>query len=275
MEKSKLVSKKAKKLLTKLGCTGALFHILNEEFGYHLTTEVNATMPLCGGIMQQGYQCGMIWGTALGIGAESYHSCKNIDKAICLAINTTSNLLELFLKTAKKINCRDITKCDWTKKSGWIKYFITGKQLTCSRLIGKWAAEAVQSADKILSQNKNNSSQPCISCASEVAEKMGASDEEIVMVAGFAGGIGLSGNACGALSAAIWIKSLAWSRNNPNKFTLQTPETKKILNAFRDETGSVFLCNKITGQYFKSTDEHTKFIKNGGCNKLIDVIAQS
>ena len=39
-----------------------------------------------------------------------------------------------------------------------------------------------------------------ISCASEVAAKMGASDEEMVMVAGFAGGLGLSGNACGALA---------------------------------------------------------------------------
>ena len=33
---------------------------------------------------------------------------------------------------------------------------------------------------------------------------MGGSEEEIAMVAGFAGGLGLSGNGCGALSAAIW-----------------------------------------------------------------------
>ena len=36
-------------------------------------------------------------------------------------------------------------------------------------------------------------------CASVVAGKMGGSEEEMVTAAGLAGGIGLSGNACGAL----------------------------------------------------------------------------
>ena len=47
-----------------------------------------------------------------------------------------------------------------------------------------------------------------MSCASEVVKKMGTSNEEIVMVAGFAGGLGLSGSACGVLSAVISIKTL-------------------------------------------------------------------
>ena len=38
-----------------------------------------------------------------------------------------------------------------------------------------------------------------------LAQKMGASEMHAVMAAGFAGGIGLSGGACGALVAAIWI----------------------------------------------------------------------
>jgi len=42
-----------------------------------------------------------------------------------------------------------------------------------------------------------------MSCASEVVRRMGGRDEERVMVSGFAGGLGLSGNGRGALSAAI------------------------------------------------------------------------
>ena len=34
---------------------------------------------------------------------------------------------------------------------------------------------------------------------------MGATDEQMVTVAGFAGGMGLSGKACGALAAAVWM----------------------------------------------------------------------
>ena len=58
-----------------------------------------------------------------------------------------------------------------------------------------------------LSQPLSNFSQPALSCASEVVKKMGGSNEEIVIAAGFAGGFGLSGNACGALGAAIWMKN--------------------------------------------------------------------
>ena len=54
---------------------------------------------------------------------------------------------------------------------------------------------------------------------------MGGTEEESIMVAGFAGGIGLSGNACGALSAAIWYKMLGWAKNNPDK----SPSMLKIL----------------------------------------------
>ena len=73
---------------------------------------------------------------------------------------------------------------------------------------------------------------------------MGASDEEMVMVAGFAGGIGLSGNACGALGAALWMKTLVRYRNgNPTFFA--SPEAKNTLQAFCGATDSEFLCNKI------------------------------
>ena len=116
-----------------------------------------------------------------------------------------------------------------------------------------------------------------ISCASEVAKKMGASDEEMVMVAGFAGGIGLSGKACGALGAAIWMNTLAWAREQPGKlsYTMINPKAEKTLAAFFDVTDYEFLCDKISGQSFKTIDEHTEFIKNGGCEKLIDTLAQS
>jgi hypothetical protein len=67
---------------------------------------------------------------------------------------------------------------------------------------------------------------------------MGASDEEMVLVAGFAGGMGLSDNACGALGAAIWMNTLAWNREagykkssifSINRGSLQTKEAPRKL----------------------------------------------
>ena len=115
-----------------------------------------------------------------------------------------------------------------------------------------------------------------MSCASEVVKKMGATDEEAVMVAGFAGGIGLSGNACGALSATIWYKMLGWSRRNPGKTPgyFNNQDAKTILRAFYIQTDSEMLCSRICGKQFNSMDEHSEYIRGGGCGKLIDALAK-
>ena len=73
MNESKAIVKDAKKIFMKLGaCSSALFFILNREFGYPLETEARAAESLAGGIMQQGYQCGMLWGAVMAVGVESF-----------------------------------------------------------------------------------------------------------------------------------------------------------------------------------------------------------
>ena len=42
---------------------------------------------------------------------------------------------------------------------------------------------------------------------------------------------------------------------------------------FHTATDSEILCHKITGQYFETISNHTDFIKNGGCDRLICVLA--
>ncbi len=60
---------------------------------------------------------------------------------------------------------------------------------------------------------------------------MGADDEQMAMVAGFAGGLGLSGNACGALAASIWMKNIE-SCKQKKKYTLQDPNAEETLEKF-------------------------------------------
>ncbi len=42
-----------------------------------------------------------------------------------------------------------------------------------------------------------------------------------------------------------------------------------------DATNGEILCQKISGQLFKTVDEHTEFIKNGGCDKLMHVLSHA
>ena len=53
----------AKDVFKKCGtCSRTFAHILNREFGHPKEDEERAMNPLAGGIMNQGHQCGMIWG---------------------------------------------------------------------------------------------------------------------------------------------------------------------------------------------------------------------
>lgn len=256
-------------------CSRAFFYILNREFGHLKKLEERASDSLAGGIMQQGQQCGMLWGASLAAGAEAYRKCENHDLAIATAILATQKIIDSFVDREQTINCREITHCDFSNSLSMAKYFISGRFLHCYNLAQKWAPEAVQSAIEGLSDTQNNNSGTCLSCATEVAKAMGATDEEMIMVAGFAGGLGLSGSGCGALAAAIWIKSLKWCREVPNKTPLNNPYAKETLEMFYKITDSKIMCSQITGKKFKSMEDHSTYIKNSGCQKLIQKLAAS
>lgn len=92
------------------------------------------------------------------------------------------------------------------------------------------------------------------------------------MVAGFAGGLGLSGSACGALSATIWKRMLDWCRENTTKNPpfFNNKVAKKILKTFIKETDKKILCSDICEKKFKDLKDHTEYIRQGGCKKLIN-----
>ncbi|MFC2035747.1 hypothetical protein ACFLUJ_06480 [Chloroflexota bacterium] len=63
----------------------------------------------------------------------------------------------------------------------------------------KYSRVAFSEINTALSEKHIEAPLPPVSCSAMLAQKMGASDMHTVMAAGFAGGIGLSGGACGAL----------------------------------------------------------------------------
>jgi len=262
-------------------CSHAVFHLLNHEFENIKPKEEKASDMLAGGIAQKGHQCGMLWGGALAIGTEAYRKYGNRDMAIATSVNASKLLNDSFQKRTRSANCRDIAKVDWDNKFQFtihmFKTFAQGFVFSpCCNLIVKWTPEAVQAANKGLSEQISYN-QPCISCSTEVVKQMGATEEESIMVAGFAGGIGLSGHACGALGAAIWYKMLTWAKNNPgnSESMFNNPDANKILRTFYIQTDSEMLCKNICNKYFNSIDEHSEYIKSGGCKSLIEALAKS
>jgi hypothetical protein len=265
-----------KKLFLKLGtCSQTLFHILNREFDHPLGLEENAADPLAGGILRQGKQCGMLWGSALAVGAEAYRTSKSQSQAMVTSILATQAIMKSFMSRTQSIDCRDITECDWNNKLSISKYFLTGRFMHCFNLVQDWAPEAIRVAREGLAAQPPEFSEPCRNCASEVAARLGAGDQEIVMVSGLAGGMGLSGGGCGALGAAIWLSTFEWCGRNDPKKAYKNADAKEILEAFLAETEDELLCYKLTGRKFASIEEHSEFIQGGGCAKLIDLLVKA
>ena len=273
---SERVKLKAKRTFIKKGtCSRTFFYILDREFGHPRDEEEKAIDPLAGGILQQGYQCGMLWGASMAVSAEALRKIENPGQATGLAILTTQQVMLSFVNRTESIECEDITQCDFTNKKSFIKYMLKGKFVNCFKLAGKWAPEALDAAYEGLERDQKDLPQQSLSCASEVVRKMGGSEEEMLMVAGFAGGLGLSGSGCGALAATVWKNALIHNRKETGKSANYDPNTDLTLKAFYEETDYEMQCDKICGQRFNSLEEHTEFIKKGGCKKLIAVLANT
>jgi len=273
---SEKVKLKAKRTFMKKGtCSRTFFYLLNREFGHPMDEEEKAIDPLAGGILQQGYQCGMLWGASMAVGAEAFRRNENPELATGMAILATQSLMRSFENRAQSIECVDITELDLTNNKGLLRFMLTGKFVHCFKLTGKWAPEALEAATEGLAPKGQELPVKSLSCASEVIRKMGGSTREMLLVAGFAGGLGLSGSGCGALAAAVWMNALVHNRKTTGKSASFDPATDPTLKVFYEETDYELQCDKICGQRFKTLEEHTEFVKNKGCAKLIDLLARA
>ena len=263
-------------------CSQTFAHLLNREFAVSKDAEIRASDPLAGGLFNTGHQCGMIWGTALAIGTEAYRRHQNLEEATAVAITATQHIIDSFEKRSQTISCREITGCKLDSVYGLVKFMIKIQlkgmmNSTCFNLAEKWAPEAIQTATKDLDNPPIALTQKPLSCASEVVRQMGGSQEEMAMVSGFAGGLGLKGSACGALSAAIWMRTLQWCRANPGKNPpyFNNSSAKRLLAVFKKFTNNEMECSVITNMSFADVNEHTEFIANGGCQELMKTLANT
>lgn len=226
---------------TKGTCSHTFFYLLDRQFGQSLEEYERASDPLAGGILSEGHQCGMLWGAALALGAEAFRREKDPGEATARAMEASRTLVNSFQGRAGCVNCRELTGYTLKRPFDMVR-FVLFKTRYCFDLAEKWTPEALRVAREEFGEGTEVGSpdeagrretvraldgKPCRSCASEVVRQMGGSEQEAVMAAGLAGGIGLSGQACGALGAAVWMKSLRWCREHPGKPSSGNPEAKK------------------------------------------------
>jgi hypothetical protein len=85
----------------------------------------------------------------------------------------------------------------------------------------------------------------------------------------------LSGGACGALGAAIWITGINSLKEEGEKLDYKSPRAEDVIERFLKCTDYEFECSEIVGRRFENIGDHAGYLRDGGCSKIIEVLAAS
>ncbi len=265
---------RAVRTFLKVGtCSEGLFNVVDRAFDNPLELEERASMPFAGGIVQLGHQCGLIWGAAFGAGAQAFRHFGPGPQAETAAVVAAERLVKSFRGRNGHIDCLELIDADWQKPKQVLKYFLKGGPIRCLRMSGRFAPDAFREISTLFSGEEIEAPSPPVSCASQMAQKMGAIEKHIVMAAGLAGGIGLSGSACGALGAAMWITGMKYVQEGKGEIKMKNSWSQKIIGRFLKCTDREFKCFKIVGRIFENVGDHAGYLRDGGCSELIEVLS--
>ena len=239
--------------------------------------EEGAADPLAGGLMQ-GYQCGQLWGAALGAGAQAYRLFGQGPQAETAAVIASQRIIAAFQKRNHEINCLELTGIDLQNAQKqalrtFLKMFVEGKAIGCFSMTASTAHTAFSEINATFSEDHFAAPTAPVSCSALLAKKMGLTDVQVVMAAGFAGGIGLSGGACGALGTAFWALGMKNAQKQVENTAFTIPGTSELIDLFVESSGYEFECARIVGRKFADIHDHASYLHAGGCSKIIETLA--
>jgi hypothetical protein len=252
-------------------------NVVDDSSEAPLALEEHATLPLAGGVEQMGFQRGQLWGAALAAGARAHRLFGVGPQAEATAIIAAQHPARSFRTSYRSINCAEVIDLDWknARARQILGFFLTGGPIRCFSMTAAYARTAIRGIDAIFAGDPPEAPAPPVSCAALLARGMGASEQHAIMAAGLAGGIGLSGGACGALGAAVWLIEMDRVQGGTGKVEFNSPEATEAIDRFVGSTGCEFECSKIAGRVFADVADHAGYLRDGGCAKVIEALAAS
>lgn len=255
-------------------CSDTALYILDRAFGEPMPVEERAIMPMAGGIMQHGYQCGLVWGATLAAGAHAFRTFGPGAHAEARAIGAATRLVSAFRRRNDALDCYDITHLDKSSsKLQMVSYFVVrGGTIGCFRRAGRYAPAAFEQIEAAFSEPDGEPLSLPVSCTGLLARRAGFSERHATMAAGLAGGIGLCGGACGALGTAIWLLAMKSLREGAKKVDYADPQFADAVDVFLHASDFEFACSKVAGRTFDGVKDHAAFVLDGGCSKVLDAL---
>jgi hypothetical protein len=263
------------------GCSGGAIRELNRAFGQAMDAEERAVSPLMGGLKMQGYQCGALWGAALAAGAQAHRVMGPGPQAEAAALYLCQQLASGFLERSGSIDCDDLNDLEMKRMNPmgiFAHFFLKGGTVRCLKLCTGWSKLALETIQEGIEEPASEPPQAPVSCAAELARRVGATEQQVCMAAGLAGGIGLSGDACGALGAAVWLLAMRVSEEHEvaDVWDHEVFESRfeAMMARYLEAAEYNMECNEVVGRRFEDVHDHAVWVQGGGCSAIIDALAE-
>jgi hypothetical protein len=206
----------------------------------------------------------------LAAGAEASRRLGAGSRAESAALAAARRMVDGFREQNGAVDCFDLTDTDFGSKAQTWRFLLSGKAVGCLRLAARWAPVALAAARAGLEAEPASTPPEPVSCAALVARRRGAPERHAVMVAGFAGGLGLRGGACGALAATVWLDAFGGGDHEALE-----ERVGPTVGRFLEASGAGLECAAIVGRVFADAADHAAHLRGGGCARILEVLAGS
>jgi hypothetical protein len=271
-------------------CSEASFTTHNRCAGIEAPLEEESAHLLSGGMMLQGNACGLLSGAVLSAGLQAARRFDDDPTRSAATLHAATRLAEAYPETSGAVDCREITGQSLVTLGQKARYLWEGKGRQCGRLLMKWANRTDALIDEALTEFEGQDPSPtCTNCSVETFRRI-ASDGEMARsgatyVAGLAGGVGLLGRSCAALTVGIIVLTLRHYSSLPSHkrdsqllglfheagFGGFRKRPTALFEEFKREFGSD-LCRDILGREFTNPEDHASFVASGGCRDVIGFV---
>ena len=287
-EEQKLMIKNAKKLLfSTLNCCETQIIPVLETLGIYETDLLLAVTALAGGISNQGSTCGVVLGGAINFALLHLDEALNQGlKGEIILLYNIKDYIKAFKENFNSTLCRDRTELDFNTIKGKLGLLIPQKVKGCVRQT-EFSLQYLLKHEYQTEYDIGNCPSE-LHCAREVLAKIRKNKgignktlEKISVV--FDGGIGLSGNTCGALIGGLMSLGLKFGRKHtiqdarkirnmfkayPKKFTRQA---YKLIREFTAQYQELE-CTLITRKTFKNWCDFQAQRSTSFCNKVVEFV---
>lgn len=301
-EAKKIARKAQATYFTTCACSMTQLKPFQDAFNVVDDEVLKAAVGLSGGMFSKGSTCGVVFSAALTLAMlmdKDLSEWKPSDEAILHA--KIKDFVTWFREQYGTTLCKERTNLNLWTKSGLLGLFLPSKLSTCLSHTGGTSKYLYENKDNIPEVQVPSGSINSFHCAKQVLEKIrentGVGNDIVERISiALDGGLGLQGDACGAIAGAVMAISLKLAKNmresnillnmgsflsSPRKLRKQKSLDDffsvggKLMDSITEITDSLE-CRNIINKNFENWEDFQKFGNSEEsikCREIMDFVS--